>query len=85
DWGVAARSLVPGGFAHVIDVGGASTLPHSLVAVRRDGVISVVGRLDGSGAEPGLSAALVHTAIVRGIWVGSRAQFDEVNSAIEAN
>ncbi|WOO83035.1 Zinc-type alcohol dehydrogenase-like protein [Vanrija pseudolonga] len=85
DWGAAARALVPGGFAHVIDVGGASTLPHSLVSVRRDGVISVVGRLDGSGAEPGLSSALVHTAIVRGIWVGSRAQFDEVNSAIEAN
>ncbi|KAL1409189.1 hypothetical protein Q8F55_006019 [Vanrija albida] len=85
EWGAAARALVPAGFAHVLDVGGASTLPHSLVAVRRDGVISIVGKLDGAGQEPGLSQALVHTAIIRGIWVGSRAQFDEVNAAIEAN
>ncbi|KAL2860970.1 zinc-dependent alcohol dehydrogenase family protein [Aspergillus lucknowensis] len=78
-WGAEARRLTPDGrgFDFIIDIGGNETLPQSLTAVRVDGILLVIGQV-GDEAEPvPLSAALMHTCIVRGLLAGSRNQLRE--------
>ncbi|KAI0121385.1 putative alcohol dehydrogenase [Xylariales sp. AK1849] len=80
DWGREARSLTPGekGFDMVVDVGGDESLSQSLAAVRVGGTVLLVGAV-GENAEPlPMSAAFLHTCIVRGVLAGSRAQFREL-------
>ena len=88
-WGEEAKKLTPGGLgvAHVIEVGGPGTMEQSMKAVKSDGVISVIGFLGGVGQEkqPSTLDALTHSCIIRGILVGSRLQFEDMNVAIEAN
>ncbi|KAH7134442.1 hypothetical protein EDB81DRAFT_870988 [Dactylonectria macrodidyma] len=84
-WGVEARALTPDrrGFDIVVDIGGNETLSQSLVAVRVDGVIAIVGGV-GKDAEPvPLVAALMHTCIVRGTLGGSHNQLKELVHFIE--
>ncbi|KAL4994646.1 hypothetical protein BDV10DRAFT_146452 [Aspergillus recurvatus] len=81
DWGKEARDLTPdgNGFDFVVDIGGNETFPHSLAAIRVDGVILVVGHVGDSTAEPvPIFAALVHSCVVRGILAGTRNQFREL-------
>jgi len=89
NWGEAAKKWTPGGSGvdHVIEVGGPGTMEQSMKAVKMDGVISVIGFLGGPGAEkqPSTLDALTYQCIVRGILVGSRMQFEEMNAAIDAN
>ncbi|KAL4880311.1 hypothetical protein BJY04DRAFT_228615 [Aspergillus karnatakaensis] len=85
-WGKEARQLTPNGrgFDFVVDIGGNETFPHSLAAVRVDGVLLVVGGVGDSSAEVvPLFAALIHTCIVRGILAGSRNHFREVVQFID--
>lgn len=88
-WGETAKSLTGGnGVDFVIEVGGATTLKHSLAAIKIDGIISIVGAIGGQGdqaPEPGLLNAWYNTCIVRGIAVGSRSQFEDMNRAIAVN
>ncbi|KAL4757819.1 zinc-dependent alcohol dehydrogenase family protein [Aspergillus foveolatus] len=80
-WGKEARALTPAGrgFDFVVDVGGNETFPHSLAAIRVDGVVLVVGQVGDSKAEPvPILAALMHSCIIRGILAGSRNQFKEL-------
>lgn len=79
-WGQKARSLTPGGrgFDIVVDIGGNQTLSQSLLAVRVDGVVLVVGGVGENTAPVPLFAALIHTCIIRGLICGSRAQLKEV-------
>jgi NADPH:quinone reductase-like Zn-dependent oxidoreductase len=88
-WGEHAKKISPGGLGvdHVIEVGGPSTMEQALKAVRFDGVISVIGFLGGAGddKQPSTLDALTYQCIIRGILVGSRAQFEEMNRAVEAN
>lgn len=87
NWGEAARSLTPGGigFDHILEVGGAGSIAQSLKAVRMDGVITIIGFLTSSKEQPKVMDILDHVCIVRGIFVGSRQQFEEMNRAIESN
>jgi NADPH:quinone reductase-like Zn-dependent oxidoreductase len=64
----------------VVEVGGEQTLPQSLRAVRMGGVIAQIGVL--SGAAPHLPIAQVlHKQVrIQGIYVGSRADFEEMNA-----
>jgi NADPH:quinone reductase-like Zn-dependent oxidoreductase len=64
----------------VVEVGGEQTLPQSLRAVRMGGVIAQIGVL--SGAAPHLPIAQVlHKQVrIQGIYVGSRADCDEMNA-----
>ncbi|KAL4987368.1 hypothetical protein BDW68DRAFT_188051 [Aspergillus falconensis] len=81
DWGKEARGLTPDGrgFDFVVDIGGNETLPHSLAAIRVDGVVLVVGHVGDSTAEPvAMFAALMHSCIIRGILAGTRNQFREL-------
>lgn len=60
-------------------------MAQSLKAIRMDGLINVIGFLGGPGEEPGLSATLLNLCTVRGVLVGSRVLFEDMNRAIEAN
>jgi NADPH:quinone reductase-like Zn-dependent oxidoreductase len=66
----------------VVEVGGVGTLPRSLRALRMGGTIAQVGVLADS-AEPLPVASILHKqARIQGIYVGSRADFMEMNRAI---
>ena len=72
------------GVDHVVEVGGAGTLPKSLNAVRMGGSISVIGVLaGGSGLDP--ARVLMKSLRLQGIFVGSRRMFEDMNRAIALN
>jgi NADPH:quinone reductase-like Zn-dependent oxidoreductase len=83
DWDKAVRTLTGGlGVDHVVEVGGAGTLPQSLRAVRMGGRISLIGVLaDGAGQVSPLPI-LMKNVRVQGIYVGSREMFEAMNRAI---
>ena len=66
----------------VVEVGGAGTLGRSLKAVRIGGTIAQIGVLAGI-AEPIQIPHILHkVANIRGIYVGSRLHFAEMNRAV---
>jgi NADPH:quinone reductase-like Zn-dependent oxidoreductase len=82
EWGQKARELTGGaGVDHVVEVGGAGTLPQSLKAVRMGGHISLIGILSGAG-EVNPTSILMKNVRVQGIYVGSRVMFEAMNRAI---
>ncbi|KAH7355055.1 hypothetical protein BKA65DRAFT_475521 [Rhexocercosporidium sp. MPI-PUGE-AT-0058] len=88
EWGEKAVSLTPKnqGVNHILEVGGPATMAQSLKAVRIDGVISIIGFLGGNAKDqPSFLEALSNVCTVRGLLVGSRTQFEDMNRAIDAN
>lgn len=86
EWGKTAKDLTGGiGFKHILEVGGTATLRQSLNAVAIEGVISIIGFLGQGDDAPSFLEALQHTCIVRGIFVGSRQQLEELSRAVDAN
>lgn len=88
NWGEKAKSLTPNGkgVEHVVEVGGPTTMAQSLNAVAMEGVISIIGFIGGfSKDQPTFLDCLNHLCTVRGLLVGSRLQFEDMNRAIEAN
>lgn len=82
DWEKRVREIVGDrGVDHVVEVGGAGTLPRSLKAVRPGGRISLIGILSGA-AEFNPMPILMKNVCVQGIFVGSRAMFEAMNRAI---
>ena len=87
-WGTTAKNLTSGrGVQHILEVGGPTTMAQALNAIGIDGVISIIGFLGGGKMEnpPGFLDCLMHICTVRGMSVGSRVQYEEMNRAIEAN
>lgn len=86
-WGATARDLTPGGAGvdHVIEVGGAGTFEQSCVAVKLEGVISVVGFLGGAKPTTNVLECLMNVCTFRGVYVGSRQQLQALVAAVEAN
>ncbi|KAH8755370.1 hypothetical protein F5883DRAFT_178627 [Diaporthe sp. PMI_573] len=88
-WGEIARQLTPKGlgFDHVLEIGGAASVAQSLKAVKLEGVITIIGFLTSAGnsEQPPLMDALNHICTVRGIFVGSREQFVEMNRSIDSS
>jgi NADPH:quinone reductase-like Zn-dependent oxidoreductase len=82
DWDKPARAMTNGaGVDHVVEVGGAGTLPISSKAVRRGGHIALIGVLAGGGGfDPRLM--MLKGVRLQGIYVGSREMFEEMNRAI---
>lgn len=81
-WDKPVRSLTQGvGVDHVIEVGGAGTLPLSSRAVRRGGHIALIGVLAGK-AEFDPRLMMLKGVRLQGIYVGSREMFEEMNCAI---
>jgi NADPH:quinone reductase-like Zn-dependent oxidoreductase len=72
------------GVDHVIEVGGAGTLPRSIASVRIGGHLALIGSLTGSaGFNP--TTAFMKAIRLQGIFVGSRQMFLEMCKAIEVN
>lgn len=84
DWDRWAVEQTGEGVDLVVEVGGLGTLPRSLRAIRMGGAIAQVGVLTGMHpAEPLPIPAILHKqAHLRGIYVGSRHDFMEMNRAI---
>jgi NADPH:quinone reductase-like Zn-dependent oxidoreductase len=81
DWDVAVRNLTDGlGVDHVVEVGGAGTLPRSIKAVKLGGHIALIGVLTGGEIDP--RPLLMRNIRLQGIYVGSRLMFENMNRAI---
>jgi NADPH:quinone reductase-like Zn-dependent oxidoreductase len=82
EWEKEVLRLTEGaGVDHVVEVGGAGTLPRSINATRMGGLVSVIGVLSqGPGLDP--MKILMKSLQVHGIFVGSRRMFEEMNRAI---
>ena len=86
-WGETAKKMTGGlGVDHIIEVGGPNTVAQSLKAIKMEGVITVIGFLGGAQAEdqPSILDLLTFGCTARGVMVGSRRQFEDMNRAIEA-
>ena len=87
DWSKWATEITAGeGVDRIIEVGGANTFGQSLRAARVGGLIAQIGVLSGgSTTEPLNLTPLLHKQLrVHGIYVGSRAMFEQMNAAIAA-
>ena len=85
DWDVRARELTAGvGVDHVLEVGGAGTLERSLRACRVSGTVSLIGVLTGNPEHnPSPMDVMWKGLTLRGIYVGSRRQLEELCRAVE--
>ncbi|MFY9726866.1 MAG: NAD(P)-dependent alcohol dehydrogenase [Bryobacteraceae bacterium] len=83
EWGRRVLELTGGaGVDHVVEVGGAGTLPQSFRAVRFGGRISLIGVLAEPGAAVDTRPLMMKAARLQGIYVGSREMFEAMNRAI---
>jgi NADPH:quinone reductase-like Zn-dependent oxidoreductase len=83
DWDKWAKSQTNGlGVDHVVEVGGAGTLEKSLKAVRLGGSVALIGVLSGMGTVNPLPI-LMRGITVRGIFVGSRKMFEDMNALFD--
>ena len=73
------------GVDHVVEVGGAGTLPRSLKAVRPGGHVYLIGVLSEPGKGVDVMPILSKSIHLDGVYVGSRAMFSRMNAAFEAN
>ncbi len=81
DWEGEVLKLTEGrGVDHVVEVGGAGTLQRSIAAVRLGGAIHLIGVLTGGQIDP--TPILFKSAMVRGVYVGSREMFEAMNRLI---
>lgn len=86
NWEKAVRAATDGeGVGQVVEVGGVGTLERSINATRVGGTVSVIGVLTGvEGAFSSISVIL-NAITLRGIFVGSREMFQEMNRAMEVS
>lgn len=83
DWEEKVREMTgKRGVDHVIEVGGAETLPKSVRAARFGGHLALVGNLTGRGGVD-IVPIFMKGLRLNGIFVGSRAMFDDLNRAID--
>jgi NADPH:quinone reductase-like Zn-dependent oxidoreductase len=81
DWAAEVRKLTGGrGVDHVVEVGGPGTLQQSIASARLGGVVTLIGVLTRGQIDP--LPILGGGVIVRGIFVGSRSMFEDMNRAI---
>jgi NADPH:quinone reductase-like Zn-dependent oxidoreductase len=84
DWGQVAREMTGGaGVDRVIEVGGGGTLANSFAATRQSGEVDLIGVL--TGGPVNTIPVLMKALVLRGIQVGSRAMFEDMNAFIAAH
>ncbi|MBX9624101.1 MAG: NAD(P)-dependent alcohol dehydrogenase [Gemmataceae bacterium] len=82
DWDKWVRSQTGGeGVDLVVEVGGAGTLERSARAARVGGFVALIGVLAGGGGFNPMGV-LMRSLTLRGIFVGSRAMFEDLNRLI---
>jgi NADPH:quinone reductase-like Zn-dependent oxidoreductase len=73
EWAKKIKELTDGqGVDLVVEVGGAETLPQSVLAVRAGGQISLIGNLGGGVVDLNLIPVFMRGVRIQGILVGSR-------------
>ncbi|HUD85693.1 MAG TPA: NAD(P)-dependent alcohol dehydrogenase [Xanthobacteraceae bacterium] len=83
EWEREVLKLTDGrGVDHVLEVGGAGTLSRSIASVAVGGRIALIGVLTGVGAAGSPYGLLGKQASLQGVFVGSRAHFERMNTAI---
>ena len=85
DWSKWVIETTEGlGADRIIEVGGANTFGQSLKAARVAGMVAQIGILSGAAVADSLALTpILHKQLqVQGIYVGSRAMFEEMNAAI---
>jgi NADPH:quinone reductase-like Zn-dependent oxidoreductase len=83
DWSVRVHELTGKlGVDHVIEVGGAGTLEKSIESLRYGGQIHHIGVLSGFEGKINPWWIIAKSAVVRGVYVGSREMFESMNHAI---
>ncbi|WP_246504920.1 zinc-dependent alcohol dehydrogenase family protein [Microvirga antarctica] len=86
EWSASVLTFTGGrGVDHVIEVGGAQTFTQSLLSLRLAGQISAIGYLGGQQGTVDPLLIFRKRARVRGISVGSRQSFEDMNRAIAFN
>lgn len=86
EWGKRVLELTDGvGVDQVVEVGGAGTLVQSMEATRVGGMIGLIGILAGTDGEVNPILVLMKSLRLQGIYVGSRAMFEDMNAALAAN
>jgi NADPH:quinone reductase-like Zn-dependent oxidoreductase len=84
DWGGEIMRLTAGeGVDHILDIGGARSLPQAIASVAIGGCVNVIGMMSVGAVE--FSPLIAKSAIVRGIAVGSRTMFETMNRAMHLN
>lgn len=85
DWDSAVSELVgKPGVDHVVEVGGAGTLTRSINSVRIGGHVALIGALTGAAGFNPMNV-FMKSIRLQGIYVGSRALFEQMNKAITVN
>lgn len=85
NWDAAVMELTENrGVDHVIEVGGGGTFAKSLTAVRIGGHVAMIGALTGAAGFNPISV-FMKAVRLQGIFVGSRAMFEDMNKASAAN
>lgn len=72
------------GVDHIVEVGGAGTLPRSLKAVTPGGHIYLIGVLSNPGAGVDVLPILTKSIHLDGVYVGSRGMYTRMIAALEA-
>jgi len=84
DWASKAREITRDrGVDHVVDVGGPGTLGQSIDAVRESGTVCNIGLLTGFAGEVPTHKALFKEVRIQGVYVGSRAAFEDMLRTID--
>ena len=83
NWQREVRKLTGNaGVSHVLEVGGRDTLPKALEALAFEGHIALIGGLSGFAANVPVGQLMGIGASATGIYVGSRADFEAMNTFI---
>jgi len=84
DWEQAVLDLTGGvGADRVVEVGGPGTLQKSITAARVGGIVGLIGILTGVQGSVAPTDIMRKSITLRGIYVGSRQMFAEMNRAID--
>jgi len=85
DWARASRDITAdrGGFDHIVELGGTSTLPLSLRAIKPAGTVSLIGVLSGLAMEASLGSIVTRQVRLQGITVGHRQGFESMLAAMD--
>lgn len=86
DWEKEVLRLTDGkGVDNVIEVGGIATLSKSFTSLGFGGQVSLIGVLAGREGESNPHDLMLKSGKLQGIFVGSRAMFEDMNQAITVN
>lgn len=86
DWQKEVLALTDGrGADHIVEVGGAGTLPRSFEAVGFRGEIVLIGVLTPPSGDLNPHALMPKNATLRGVFVGDKPMFEALNRAVEVN